>query len=148
MQLMDALYKIEVDRRLALLRITLSGFFTIDDVQRWIADRRAALSQIAVGPGQHIVLTDIRDCKVLSQEVHAAIGAATNDPRWRACRVAIVVDGALARMQAQRMFSVDHAKCFEDPEQALAWLLETELVNGPSPWRRQRLSRLDVPPVF
>lgn len=43
---MSARYVIDLDKERSLLRIELAGFFAMNDVRRWEADRRAALHRL------------------------------------------------------------------------------------------------------
>ncbi|WP_174278277.1 hypothetical protein [Sphingomonas bacterium] len=64
-----------------MLRIDMSGFFTLAAVADYVEQRRAAFLQLRCGPGQHVTLCDLRDCQVSMQEVLNAFADALGDPR-------------------------------------------------------------------
>ena len=121
---MSAAFTITVDPERCFLEMTLSGFFNLADVERYAAERAVAFRRLGCPPGVHVTLSDVRDCAILSQDVLAAFSRITNDPRYRARKVAFLTGMALARRQAQRMADGDRVRCFEDEAAAQAWLFE------------------------
>lgn len=123
---MGAQYSIEADRPRDLIRIRMSGFFSLDDVEGFRAARRAAHDALDCAPNEHLTLNDLRDMKIQSQEIVVAFREMLADPAFRSRRLAFVVNSTLARGQLQRALADRDARCFEDPYEAEAWLLEPD----------------------
>lgn len=120
---MSADYRIEADPARDLIRIRMSGFFTADDVQDFLAARREAHAQLRCGPNQHLTLNDIREMKIQSQEMVDAFRAVLADPAHRSRRLAFVVGPTLARTQLMRATVGRDVRCFDHPSAAEAWLI-------------------------
>jgi hypothetical protein len=121
---MNAAYAFEIDRAKELVRITLSGFFTKDDIQSFLADRTRAHAELGCAPNMHLTCTDIRDMKIQAQEMVASFHEMLAAPEFRSRRLAFVVGPTLARTQLVRAIGERNARCFFDRETAEAWLLE------------------------
>jgi hypothetical protein len=115
--------QIQVDAARDLIRITMSGFFTEDDIRAFLDARAAAHKLLRCGPNQHLTLNDMRAMDVRSQQAVDSFRAILAAPEYRSRRLAFVVTGALSRMQLMRTIEGRDAGCFEDVESAEAWLL-------------------------
>lgn len=120
---MSAHYSFETDRARSLVRIRMSGLFTLDDIQGFLAARREAHAMLGCGPNQHLTLNDLRGMKIQHQEVVAAFRDMLAAPGYRSRRLAFVVGPTLAKSQLMRALSGRDARCFEDVASAEAWLL-------------------------
>ena len=119
----------EIDRARGLLRTTLSGFFEIDDVVRYQLGRNDALRRLGCLPNRHVTLVDVSGCQLSTPDVVAALQKVIGEPGFRSWRCAMVVPGALARMQARRAVQGrGEVEMFDCRENAERWLLETEQV--------------------
>ena len=120
---MSAEFSITVDPARDLVRIRMSGFFSAEDIQRFLDARREAHAQLTCSPNQHLTLNDVRDMKIQSQEmVEAFRSMLASDSAFRSRRLAFVVSPTLARTQLVRAVDRRDARCFEDPWAAEAWL--------------------------
>ncbi|MGZ8360061.1 MAG: hypothetical protein ACXWUX_06025 [Allosphingosinicella sp.] len=124
---MSAVFKFDVEPSLDLVRITMSGFFTLRDIDAFLAARAKAHAHLDCGPNQHVTLNDLRGMKIQSRESVDAFQQMLADPAYRSRRLAFVVALSLAQSQLFRALGDRDACCFEDPVAAEAWLLSTEL---------------------
>ena len=120
------MYKIDIDAAHRLLQIQLAGYWDLEELERFEAARRTALAGTGWNAGEYVCLVDLREHGVQSQDVtaraHACLMAADTLPK----RLAIVVPGALAKMQVSRIVKDQKERFFDDPRNATAWLLEPE----------------------
>lgn len=112
----------DVEPQRDLVRITLAGFFTPDDVARFVAGRDAAHRQLRCAANAHNTLVDMRAMEIQAQETVAAFQQVLADPRTRSRRLAFVVARSLARMQIRRAADARDAAYFTTIEEAEAWL--------------------------
>ena len=120
---MDSQFSFRVDRARGLIRITMSGLFTIDAIDAFLRARAQAHAELGLPPNQHLTLNDLRGMKIQTQEVVAAFRDMVAAPDYRSRRLAFVAGPTLARSQLMRALSGRDARCFEDPAVAEAWLL-------------------------
>lgn len=102
----------------------MSGFFTLEDIDAFLAARRRAHAELACGPNEHLTLNDLREMKIQSSESVAAFREMLAAPEYRSRRLALVVASTLAQSQLMRALDGREARCFDDPAAAEAWLLE------------------------
>lgn len=105
----------------------MAGLFTPGDIHAFLEARQRAHDELGCAPNQHITLNDLRGMKIQSQEVVAAFGALLADPAYRSRRLAFVAGQTLARSQLMRALNGRDARCFEDLEEAEAWLFAGEM---------------------
>lgn len=113
------MFSIAFDRENRLLRLTISGFWDDDTTAAFVRDLMAA-SVKAQRQGPFRVLSDAREFAVQSPEVVQRFRRLAEG--GSAERTAILVDSALARLQAQRSMANDRVRIFGAVEDALAWL--------------------------
>ena len=126
---MNKHFSFKVDPARDLVRITMSGLFTLDDIAAFAEARREAHAKLSCGPNQHVTLNDLRALKIQPQEVVAAFREMLAAPYYRSRRLAFVCGPTLARNQLMRALADRDARCFDDPVSAEAWLLRAE--EGP-----------------
>ncbi|MDR7155420.1 hypothetical protein J2W40_002247 [Sphingobium xenophagum] len=120
---MKARFSIEVDVPQSLVRMTLGGFFHIEDIERLVEARNAAFLQLQCGPHEHLTMVDVRDMDIQPQDSVAAFQQVLADPTRRSKRLAFVVARSLARIQAKRATDTREVSYFVSPEEAEHWLL-------------------------
>ncbi|MBC9033267.1 hypothetical protein IAG41_12785 [Sphingomonas sp. JC676] len=120
---MSAEYSIQVDPSRDLIRIRMSGFFTLADVDGFLAARAKAHAELTCRRNAHLTINDLREMKIQSQEIVDAFRAMLAAPEYRSRRLAFIVSSTLARSQLGRALANRHARCFEDSDAAEAWLL-------------------------
>ena len=123
---MNGHFDITIDPARKLLRITLRGFFSAENVGEYLVAKNAALTRLNCRPNQHVTLVDVSASKLQSQDVVRAFQSTIADPRHQSRRIAIVTGSSLARMQVRRLLTRDNAGCFETIEEAEAWLIRPE----------------------
>lgn len=128
---MNTGYTIETDKARGRMTLTLSGFFSEDDVALFTKERTAAQAALRCAPNQHLTLCDVSGCRLQSAAVVEAFTRIIGDPRAMSRRIAFVVGSSLARMQVRRMLVRDNAACFEDRASAEAWLHEDDTAAVP-----------------
>jgi hypothetical protein len=121
---MSGKFLIQPDKANGLIRIVMAGFFTTLDLERFIEARRRAHEVLGLAPNAHMTLNDVRRMKIQSPEMVEAFRAMLADPDYHSRRLAFVAGPTLARSQLMRACSGRDARCFEDPLEAEAWLLE------------------------
>ncbi|MGN6819408.1 MAG: hypothetical protein ACTHJR_12130 [Sphingomonas sp.] len=119
---MAAHFTVRAEPSRDLIRITMSGFFTPDDIQAFYDARAAEHARLTCGPNQHITLNDLKGMKVQAQDIVATFQSLLADPAYRSRKLAFVVDRTLARSQLMRALNGRTAKCFEDRVTAERWL--------------------------
>jgi hypothetical protein len=120
---MAAEFSIEADREHGIIRIRMGGFFTPEDVRRFLHARSVAHDALGCAPNAHLTLNDIRDMTGQLQVTVDAFQEVLEDPTEQSRRLAFVVGPTLARGQLLRALAGRNARCFSDPSDAEAWLL-------------------------
>ena len=123
---MSAHFSFQVDPARDLVRITMAGLFTPDDIAAFEEARREAHSKLSCPPNAHLTLNDLRELKIQPQDVVAGFREMLSAPHYRSRRLAFVCGPTLARNQLTRALANRDARCFDDPVSAEAWLLRTE----------------------
>lgn len=118
----------EPNRR--LLRLTLAGQFTLADVAAMDRERQRAIGTLRCGFNKHLALCDVHATELSTPEVAAALQQAIGQPLFRAKRCAMVISGAVARIQARRVVGRDDIAFFEMPEEAEAWLMRMDTAEA------------------
>lgn len=113
----------DVDPARDLVRITLAGFFSPDDVDRFVAARDAAHRQLRCAPNAHATIVDMRAMQIQAQETVAAFQHVLADPRMVSRRLAFVVARSLSRLQIKRAAAEREAAYFTSIEEAECWVL-------------------------
>lgn len=122
-----ATFTIDVDRPRDLVRVSLSGFFSVDDIARFQAELLQAHSRLGCSrEGGPLTINDISSMAIQSQDVVARWGEFLADPAHRSRRLAFVVGSALARMQVQRAIGARDARVFTSAADAERWLFDEE----------------------
>ncbi|MBA3878256.1 MAG: hypothetical protein C0500_00890 [Sphingobium sp.] len=124
---MGGTISIQIDPPRYLIRMTLGGFFSLDDVERLDAERRRALAALNCGLNQHLTLCDVAACQLSTPDVVAALQRVIGNPLFRSKRCAMVVRGALARMQARRAVQRADVAMFDTRAAAEAWLFTADV---------------------
>ena len=133
---MNDKFSIEADRAHGLVRIRMSGLFTLDDVRDFYETRRRVHAALGLPKNEHLTLNDVRDLKILPQQTLAAFCDMLADPDFHSRRLAFVVGPTLVRGQVVRALDGrTNARCFGDVEEAEAWLL-AETPAAVQPLRR------------
>jgi len=116
-------YRIVADPTQSLITITFdSVFWDMAVAEQFMRDCTAAVVALGGSAEQHLILVDLHNAVVQSQDVFdkmlALVGSAT------AARIALVASAPLARMQTKRLQVRDGVVMFATVESARAWLLE------------------------
>ena len=133
---MDVTFSFSTDRTRDLVRIQMAGLFTRADIDAFLEERRRAHALLDCPPNQHLTLNDLRGMKIQSQEGVAMFREMLADPAYRSRRLAFVASQTLARSQLMRALDGREARCFDNVEEAEAWLLAEEAEEAESPLRR------------
>jgi hypothetical protein len=119
-------FTFRIDRARGLVRITMHGFYDVQDVPAFLEARRTAHAELGLSRNQHLTLNDLRGMRVQKQEVIEAFQKGLAAPEEKARRLAIVVDAAMARGQASRAIDSADTCYFTDVVEAEAWLCADE----------------------
>lgn len=130
-QRMSATFSFTIDKARSLVRITMSGLFTPDDIRDFLDARRVAHAELGCGPNRHFTLNDVRGMKIQPQESVAGFQEMLAAPQYRSRRLAFVAARTLARSQLMRALSNREARCFENVAHAEAWLFAEECDVAP-----------------
>lgn len=120
-----------LDRSRGLVRISMQGFYNLEDVAAFFDGRRKAHAELGLPPNTHLTLNDLRGMKIQQQEVVQAFQSGLAVPEEKARKLAIVVDAAIARAQANRAINSPDTRYFTDIESAEAWLFEDKSMAAP-----------------
>ena len=123
---MNKHFSFKVDPARDLVRITMAGLFTLEDIAAFAEARGLAHNKLSCPANAHLTLGDIRELKIQPQEVVVAFSEMLAAPLYRSRRLAFVVGPTLARNQLTRALANRDAHCFDDPLSAEAWLLRSE----------------------
>ena len=127
---MSGKFSFTLERDRGLVRISMHGFYRLDDVAHFFEARRKAHAELGLARGAHLTLNDLRGMKIQAQEVIQAFQQGLAVPEDKARKLAIVVDAVMARGQANRAISSADTRYFTDIESAEAWLFEGEPAVG------------------
>jgi hypothetical protein len=119
---MKAKFSFEIDRPRGLVRITMAGFFSAEDIRDFLKARAEAHEALGWAPNQHFTLNDVRNMTAQPQTIVDAFEEILAHPESRSRRLAFVVAPTFVRSQVVRALSGREAKCFTDPALAEAWL--------------------------
>lgn len=119
---MDAKYEIAAEPERDLVRMTMSGFFSLGDVARLDRERLGAYSRLTCRPNDHLTICDVSGMKIQSQDVVAAFTRMASDPRYASRKLAFVTGSSLARMQTRRVTDREDVAYFTDMREAESWL--------------------------
>ena len=133
---MNDKFSIEADRAHGLVRIRMSGLFTLDDVRDFYETRRRVHAALGLPKNEHLTLNDVRDLKILPQQTLAAFCDMLADPDFHSRRLAFVVGPTLVRGQVVRARDRrTNPRCLGEVEEAVAWRL-AETPAAVQPLRR------------
>ncbi len=119
-------FTFSLDRARGLVRIRMQGFYSLEDVDAFFDARRKAHAALGLPPNRHLTLNDLRSMNIQSQDVIQAFQKGLANPEEKARKLAIVVDAAMARGQANRAINAADTRYFTDVESAEAWLFADE----------------------
>jgi hypothetical protein len=128
---MEPKFTFNLDRSRDLVRISMHGFFALEDVAAFFEARRKAHAELGLPRNQHVTLNDIRGMKIQHQEVVAAFHAGLAIAEEKARKTAIIVVTSLARAQALRAVADPSVGYFTDVPSAEAWLFADEELAPP-----------------
>jgi hypothetical protein len=111
-----------LDRDRGLVRISMRGFYGLKDVAAFFRARREAHAALGLPPNAHLTLNDLRGMKIQQQEIIQAFQKGLAVPEEKARKLAIVIDAAMARAQANRAINSCDTRYFTDLAAAEAWL--------------------------
>ncbi len=123
---MSGRFTFTLERDRGLVRISMHGFYGLEDVAAFFEARRQALAALGLPRNAHLTLNDLRDMKIQAQDVIQAFQKGLAVPEEKARRLAIVVDATMARGQANRAIASADTRYFTDPAEAEAWLFAEE----------------------
>ena len=106
------------------MRLRMTGFWAMADVQRFAADLLATIGRIPETRRDFDVLSDARDFPVQAQDVSDALAGIINfaDRMNETGRRAIVVGSMMNKLQAQRGVTRANVRVFLSEDEAEAWL--------------------------
>ena len=119
-------YSLITDPACRLLKVSLSGLWDLDTLENYRADRRVAIQRMAdagVAEAEILLLVDRRDQTVQSQELTNALIDMVDEVETRTARTAVIVGGALLRLQALRTSRTERTRVFTDESEAMDWLM-------------------------
>lgn len=131
---MSAKFSIRADRACGLIRITMCGLLTLDDVEGFYAERARAHDELGLPRNMHMTMNDVRDLKILPQPTLAAFVQMLADPEYHSRKLAFVVGPTLVRAQIARAIGTrPNVACFAEMVEAEEWLLAGELFDARVP---------------
>ncbi|RYD59866.1 MAG: hypothetical protein EOP60_01090 [Sphingomonadales bacterium] len=125
------MYAFELDQPRGLLRIKLIGFWNLETASAFAIDQQVAVASLGCGKNMHVVLADLSDFKIQSQEVVNACKAFIDGARNSARRLALVGGEGLARIQSKRVLGREEMRMFSNVRDAEEWLLSPTSASVP-----------------
>ena len=104
-----------------LLIVTLQGLLGADELGAFLEKRQRAVHDAGFRDEAYGILYDASACSVLPRDVAAMFQNPDERSTPRPKRVAVVVNGALARLQARRIVKNPNAGYFSSFSEAFAW---------------------------
>ena len=123
---MSGKFSFTLERDRGLVRISMHGFYRLDDVAHFFEARRKAHAELGLPQGAHLTLNDLRGMKIQHQEVVTAFRDMLAAPEHRSRRLAFVAGPTLAKSQLMRALSGRDAQCFADVASAERWLFASD----------------------
>ncbi len=118
------MFHIEIDDRIGLMDVRLSGLMSIEEVRRYIAELGSAFVRHQMRAG-YLMRVDVSLAMLQSQAVIAALqDQIAHFPKAR--RIAIVTGDSLVRIQVRRVMTQSYARMFTTAGEGLVWLLSPE----------------------
>jgi hypothetical protein len=114
------MFSVTPDPARRLVRATLTGFFTVDEVAAFAAAEQAAAR--ALGPGPFDLLVETPDGTAQAQDVAGAFRTLAETATVRATRIAVACESSLLRLQLRRILTGDTVAVFENRHDAESWL--------------------------
>ena len=119
------MFTLETEPLKKMVVAKLSGFWSTAVAARFATEERAAVSRLPCRPGEHVLLCDMREMGVSSQDVVELLSQELNKTgAGDARRIAIVWQSPLSRMQVSRVTTRDDVRLFDNRNAAEAWLTE------------------------
>ncbi len=118
------LVRVEAEEGRHLLRMTLTGFLTVEDIWNFETARARMIEMSGFDRSGHVALCDLGGLALQSQDVIRAIQQMQADDPYPPLRAAIVTAGAAIRMQARRACATAQCKTeiFVSAAEAEQWL--------------------------
>ncbi|KRB82324.1 hypothetical protein ASE00_09590 [Sphingomonas sp. Root710] len=119
-------YRLAYDPDRAFLMIETKGFWTMDIFRSFEAELRPLLSRVRADHDRYRVLSDSLALEIQSKDVSSAFDRLMNDGLLAADEgpIAIVTDGVLKKMQAERGMRHLNVRFFTTVDDAMNWLFE------------------------
>lgn len=121
------MYSIEFDEKSRLLISRGSGFWNLDEVTRFTHELTDILTRLRAEGRPFTMLNDNRAQPAQSMEVMQAFASMSDaDVMKPTGRVAVLVGGALNKLQAERVANNPLIRVFRDESEARQWLAEAD----------------------
>lgn len=123
---MSATFSIDAEPERDLVRITMAGLFTPEDIEGFYKARDVAHAKLTCARNAHLTINDLRGMKIQPQESVAAFQQMLGAPEYRSRRLAFVIGQTLARGQLQRALAGrgPDTRCFDSVAEGEAWLFQ------------------------
>lgn len=117
------MYDIQVDRKCAVINVTLSGLMTSQEVDAYIADLKKGF--VSNGLRTYAMVIDVSACPIQPQDVIARMGEhMAAMPKAHA--LAVVTGSSLAKMQIRRLFKQSYARIVSTVAEGRSWVYSGE----------------------
>lgn len=116
------MFTITTDKPRRLVRVTVSGFWQLEDVADFYRQEQDAVRSLGVAPGRHRLLVDVRAMKIQSQAVVEALQRVSDTAALKAERFAFLIAPGLIMQQVRRAVADREIGVFEDERAALDYI--------------------------
>ncbi len=118
------MHTLTTDLATGIIEVDASGFWTIEHVENFLRDPEREGRRVLATGKRHVLLCDFSKSAIQPQEVIAMLQRVAVSIPLKSRKVALYIEGKLARLQVKRIASVrDDMAVFDDRESALAWML-------------------------
>ena len=115
-------FTIHIDAARNLIEVEMRGFFSAEDVHRYHRAVVAASTTLGGPADKQVMLNDISEMQIQSQEIVREFMTVMSDPRYQGRRVGFVAASTLARKQLSRIIGSRTARIFASAREAEEWL--------------------------
>ena len=124
-QLGDRMFSITTEPHRKLVRLSVKGMLTLEQVQELYRQEHEAIRAMGCNLGEQLVIVDLRECPLQLQDIVNAFQKSMESPA-KAQRLAMVTGTSLSKMQARRIMKRNDAALFDTIAEAEAWIFSAD----------------------
>lgn len=123
------MYNIEHDPGSNIVNLRLTGFWTLETIDRFTKEFGALATGLARAKRPFVVLSDCREYPVQSAEIGEAWSRILGSNPIVTVPYAVVVRSVLNKLQAERALTAPNVRLFTELHDALDWLAQCQIAS-------------------